>query len=58
MLSDLRIMFNRCFPDQPCVVATVHIDGTHLRQLTDNSVFEGVQPEWSPNSRKIVFQAA
>jgi Tol biopolymer transport system component len=52
-----RIVFNRCFPDQPCVIATVHIDGTHLRQLTDNSVFEGNQPEWSPDSRKIVFQA-
>ena len=52
-----QIVFNRCFPDQPCVVATVHIDGTHLRQLTDNSVFEGVQPEWSPDSSKIVFQA-
>ena len=52
-----QIVFNRCFPDQPCVIATVHIDGTHLRQLTDNSVFEGTQPEWSPDSRKIVFQA-
>ena len=51
-----RIVFNRCFPDQPCVVATVHIDGTHLRQLTDNTLFESEHPNWSPDSRRIVFQ--
>lgn len=52
------IAFNRCFPDQPCVIATVNIDGTHLRQLTDNSLFVGTHPNWSPNSKKIVFQMA
>jgi len=51
-----HIAFNRCFPDQPCVVATVNINGNHLRQLTDNSLFEAIHPNWSPDSRTIVFQ--
>lgn len=33
-----RIVFDRCFPDQPCVVATVNVNGGDLRQLTDNSI--------------------
>jgi Tol biopolymer transport system component len=51
-----KIAFNRCFPDQPCVIATVRIDGSHLRQLTDNTLFEGTHPNWSPDSRRITFQ--
>jgi len=51
-----RIVFNRCFPDQPCVVATVDINGNHLRQLTDSSVFASEHPNWSPDSRRVVFQ--
>jgi len=53
-----KIVFQRCFPDQPCVVATVNIDGSHLRDLTDNTVFESLHPNWSPDSRHIVFQIA
>jgi Tol biopolymer transport system component len=51
-----HIAFNRCFPDQPCVVATVNINGSHLRQLTDNSLFEAIHPNWSPDSSTIVFE--
>lgn len=51
-----RIVFNRCFPDQPCVVATVNINGSNLRQLTDNTAFESGHPTWSPDSGRIVFQ--
>ena len=51
-----HIAFDRCFPDQPCVVATVNINGSHLRQLTDNSLFQAIHPNWSPDSKKIVFE--
>lgn len=50
-----HILFNRCFPDQPCAIATVTINGTHLHQLTDNSQFATEYPNWSPDSTKIVF---
>ena len=51
-----HIAFNRCFPDQPCVIATVNINGSHLRQLTDNSLFQAIHPNWSPDSKRIVFE--
>lgn len=50
-----RIVFNRCFSDQPCEVATVNINGTNLRDLTDNTLFPSEHPNWSPDSKKIVF---
>ena len=50
-----KIAFQRCFPDQPCVVATVNIDGSHRRDLTDNTVFESLHPNWSSDSKRIVF---
>lgn len=50
-----KIVFQRCFPDQPCVVAAVNIDGSHKRDLTDNTVFEALHPHWSPDSKRIVF---
>jgi Tol biopolymer transport system component len=49
-----RIVFQRCIPDG-CVVATVNIDGSHLRDLTDNTAFESLHPNWSPDSKRIVF---
>lgn len=49
------VAFNRCFPDAPCLVATVNMNGSHLRQLTDNSLFATYRPNWSPDSKKIVF---
>jgi Tol biopolymer transport system component len=51
-----HIAFARCFPDQPCVVATVNINGGNLRQLTDNSLFDVEHVNWSPDSKKIVFE--
>ena len=51
-----HIAFNRCFPDQPCAVATVNINGSHFRQLTDNSLFQAIHPNWSPDSKRIVFR--
>jgi Tol biopolymer transport system component len=50
-----RIVFNRCFPDQPCAVATVNINGSNLRQLTDNALFDSQHPNWSPDSKQVVF---
>src|SRR5436190_3053523 len=55
--SGKRIAFQRCFPDQPCVVATVSINGGNLRQLTDNTALDALLPNWSPDSKGIVFQA-
>jgi Tol biopolymer transport system component len=51
-----HIAFARCFPDQPCVVATVNINGGNLRQLTDNTLFDVEHVNWSPDSKKIVFE--
>ena len=51
-----HIVFARCFPDQPCLVATVNINGGNLRQLTDNAQFDVEHPNWSPDSKKIVFE--
>ena len=51
-----HIAFTRCFPDQPCVVATVNINGGNLQQITDNSKFDVEHPNWSPDSKKIVFE--
>ena len=52
-----HIVFSRCFPDQPnCVIATVNISGNHLRQLTDSTQFNAQRPNWSPDSKKIVFE--
>ncbi|MGE5227999.1 MAG: TolB family protein [Planctomycetaceae bacterium] len=51
-----KIVFNRCFPDAPCVVATVSISGGNLHELTDDTAFASEHPGWSPDSRTIVFQ--
>ena len=51
-----RIAFNRCFPDAPCVIATVGIHGHNLQELTENTSYEANHPNWSPDSRWIVFQ--
>jgi Tol biopolymer transport system component len=50
------IVFNRCFPDAPCEVATVSINGTNLHDLTDNTQFLSEHPNWSPDGKKIVFE--
>ena len=50
------IVFNRCFPDAPCVVATENINGTGLHDLTDNTQFASEHPNWSPDGAKIVFE--
>jgi Tol biopolymer transport system component len=49
-----HIAFNRCFPDQPCEIATVDINGNHLRELTGH--LDTGTPNWSPDSSKIVFK--
>jgi Tol biopolymer transport system component len=51
-----HIVFARCFPDRPCLVATVNINGGNLRQLTDNTLFDVEHPNWSPDSKTIVFE--
>jgi WD40-like Beta Propeller Repeat len=50
-----RIVFNRCFPDQPLRRRDRHVNGEHLREPTDNSLFDANHPNWSPDSKKIVF---
>jgi len=50
------IVFNRCFPDSPCVVATENINGTGLHDLTDDTQFQSEHPNWSPDGKKIVFE--
>jgi Tol biopolymer transport system component len=50
------IVFNRCFPNAPCEVATVSINGTNLHDLTDNTQFLSEHPNWSPDGKKIVFE--
>ena len=50
-----HIVFARCFPDRPCVVATVAANGSGLRELTASSAFGSGLPNWSPDSSRIVF---
>jgi Tol biopolymer transport system component len=50
-----RIVFNRCFPDQGCVVATVSIRGGKIKNLTDLAL-DSQQPNWAPDSKSIVFE--
>jgi Tol biopolymer transport system component len=47
-------VFDRCFPDQGCVVSVVRIDGTGRHDLTSPSL-DSQLPSWSPNSHQIVF---
>lgn len=49
-----QIVFNRCFPTGGCVVATVSINGGTIHNLTDPAL-DSQHPNWSPDSRKIVF---
>lgn len=53
-----HIVFNRCFPHRPCVVATVTIDGTHRHRVSPRSRFGTRLPNWSPDSRWLVFTSA
>ena len=50
-----HIAFNRCFPDAPCQIATVRIDGTHRRMLTHGTEFASEHPGWSPDGTQIVY---
>jgi Tol biopolymer transport system component len=50
-----RIVFNRCFPNQPCVIATVSIHGGRIKNLTDPAL-DSQQPNWAPDSKTIVFE--
>jgi Tol biopolymer transport system component len=49
-----QIVFNRCFPTGGCVVTTVSINGGTIHNLTDPAL-DSQHPNWSPDSRKIVF---
>jgi Tol biopolymer transport system component len=53
--TDRRIAFNRCFPDAPCQIATVRMDGTHLRMLTHGTAFASEHAGWSPDGTQIVY---
>jgi Tol biopolymer transport system component len=50
-----RVVFNRCFADRPCAVATVNINGTHMRQITPEGMIVSRSGNWSPQSNEILF---
>jgi Tol biopolymer transport system component len=50
-----RVAFNRCFPDQGCVVAVANLTTGRFRELTDPTLDSG-QPNWSPDGKRIVFE--
>jgi TolB protein len=50
-----RVVFNRCFADRPCAVATVNINGTHMRQITPERMIVSRNGNWSPQGNEILF---
>src|SRR6185437_6401257 len=51
------IAFSRCtVPDSGCAIWLVRPNGTRLRRLTDGTMNEQ-NPSWSPNGRRLVFEA-
>ncbi len=50
-----RVAFNRCFPDQGCVVAVANLRTGQPHNLTDPSL-DSQQPNWSPDGNWIVFE--
>jgi Tol biopolymer transport system component len=49
-----RIAFDRCFPDKPCVLATVDLRGRH-RMVLATPQHGAFEPNWSPDSKRLVF---
>jgi Tol biopolymer transport system component len=49
------VAFNRCFPDQGCVVSVANMRTGQRHDLTDPSL-DSQQPNWSPDSNRIVFE--
>jgi Tol biopolymer transport system component len=50
-----RVLFNRCFADRPCAVATANLNGTHLREITPDWMFVSRSGNWSPQGNEILF---
>jgi Tol biopolymer transport system component len=50
-----RVVFNRCFSDRPCAVATANLNGTHLREITPAWMFVSRSGNWSPQGNEILF---
>lgn len=50
-----RVVFRRCFPDRPCTVATVNINGTHMREITPEAMIVSRSGNWSPRGNEILF---
>jgi TolB protein len=50
-----RVVFNRCFPDRPCAVATANLNGTDLREITPDWMFVSRSGNWSPQGNEILF---
>lgn len=57
-----RIAFVRsnsplAYPAYGIAVFIVRVDGTHLRQITPDSMYAGDHPDWSPDGRWILFRS-
>lgn len=49
------VAFDRCFPDQGCVVAVANLKTGRFHELTDPTL-DSQQPNWAPDGRLIVFE--
>jgi Tol biopolymer transport system component len=49
------VAFNRCLPGENCEIAVANLRTGHIRNLTSTSL-DTQQPNWAPDSKRIVFE--